>query len=253
VNEAGSAGEKANGIATTLPELALELALAPVQEGELFAAVEEEIADQFFPCLAIHLLGHDAEIETDVDEEGAERAMADLEGDLLGRGEAGEGEILGRSARAGGAFGGARLASGGEEAPGLKVAAPGGELGEPVFEGGGAEQAAGDAGEDQGDVAGAEDAGDEGEAGEDFGGSGVLLEGVGEVPAIGDECVEEADDLADARGLGPIGIGLEGSGRSGGGAGHGRIRAQNGNFVNSKLWTGKGVGDGGHNAAQDRP
>jgi hypothetical protein len=51
----------AEGIATTLPELAAELALAPVQENGEFAAVEEEIADQFFPCLAFHLLGHDTE------------------------------------------------------------------------------------------------------------------------------------------------------------------------------------------------
>ena len=104
----------------------------------------------------------------------------------------------------------------------MKIAATGGAPEEPGFERGGAEQTAGDAGEDQRDIAGVEDAGNEGEAGEDIGVGGVLLEGVGEVPAIGDERFEEAEDLADARGDGPIGIGLGGGGRSGGGVAHER-------------------------------
>jgi hypothetical protein len=86
--------EAADGTAGTLPELVDKLALASVQEGEEFAAVEEEIADQFVPGVAIHLLGDDAEIEADVDEDGADRAVTDLVGDFLGRGQAGE--IAGR-------------------------------------------------------------------------------------------------------------------------------------------------------------
>jgi len=223
-NEAGDAGETGDRIATTLPELALELGLASVEEREEFAAVEDEIADQFFPGVAVHLLGDDAEIEADIDQEGADRAVADVGSDLLRGGEAGEG--LEWSARL--AVGcGAGLARGGRaEVPRSKVAASGGAAEEPGFERGGAEQTTVDAGEDQGDIAGAEDAGDEGEAGEGFRVVGVLLEEVGEVPAVGDERADEAEELADARGHGPIGgIGVEEIGRGGEGVGHGWNRS----------------------------
>src|SRR5271170_5388405 len=46
--------------------------------------------------------------------------------------------------------------------------------------------------------------------------SGVLLQRVDEILAVGDERANEAEDLADARGHGPIGIGLEGFGLCGG-------------------------------------
>jgi len=53
--------------------------------------------------------------------------------------------------------------------------------------------------------------------------------------AVGDEGVEEAEDVADAagavaRGRSPIGIGLDGFGWGGGGVGHGRIQARNENL-----------------------
>jgi hypothetical protein len=68
LNEAGGAGEAADGIAGTLPEL----------------------VDQFLPGVTIHLLGHDAEIDADIDEDGADWAVTDLVGNFLGRGQAGE-------------------------------------------------------------------------------------------------------------------------------------------------------------------
>ena len=98
----------------------------------------------------------------------------------------------------------------------LQVLAAGGALAEPVFERGGAEQAACGAGEDQREIGGCEGGGDEGEAGEEMRGGAVLAQRVGEIPAVGDEGAEEAEDLADTRGHGPIGIGLEGFGRCGG-------------------------------------
>ncbi len=104
----------------------------------------------------------------------------------------------------------------------LQVLAAGGALAEPVFERGGAEQAAGDAGEDQREIGGGKSCDDEGEAGEEMRSGAVLAQRVGEVPAVGDEGAEEAKDLADARGHDPIGIGLEGFGRCGGGVEHER-------------------------------
>ena len=104
----------------------------------------------------------------------------------------------------------------------LQVLAAGGAPAEPGFERGGAEQTAGDAGEDQREIAGAEDCGDEGEAGEDMRVGGVLAQRVGEILAVGDERADEAEDLADARRHGPMGIGLDGCDRGGGGVEHER-------------------------------
>ncbi len=109
---------------------------------------------KFVPRHAIHLSRHDAEIEADVDEDGADRAAAVLGDDFLGRGQTGKGRILGRP----GGRGGVRLAFGGQaEGQRLEVPAAAGALAEPGFERGGAEQAACDAGEDQREIGGAED------------------------------------------------------------------------------------------------
>jgi len=94
--------------------------------------------------------------------------------------------------------------------------AAGSALAEPFFERSGAEQTAGDTGEDLREIGGGEGCGDEGEAGEDVRGGGVLLKRSGEILAVGDERADEAEDLADARGHGPIGIGLAGFDRGGG-------------------------------------
>ena len=97
-------------------------------------------------------------------------------GDLLDRGPVVR--IQDRWARL---SGGARLACGGlAEGAGLDVAASGSAVLEPLFERGGAEKAAGYAGEDQGDIPAAEDRGEEAEEGEEVRDGGVLVEGVGE-------------------------------------------------------------------------
>jgi len=163
----------------------------------------------------VHLPRYDAEIETDIDEDGADRAVTVVGGNLLERGLVVR--IQDRGARL---SGGARLACGGRaEGTGLDVAAAGGAVLEPLFERGGSEKAAGDAGENQGDVFAAEDGGEEAEEGEEVRDGGVLVEGFGEILAVGDERADDAEDLGDARGHGPMGV--VGFGRGGGGGGHG--------------------------------
>jgi hypothetical protein len=100
---------------------------------------------------------HDAEIAADVSDDGADRAAADLGGDLLGRGQADAG-VKGRAGGvggpSGGRSGGRRLSLGGSaRRRGLRVQS-GGIAGDPGFERLGAEQAPGDMREDQGDIAG---------------------------------------------------------------------------------------------------
>jgi hypothetical protein len=177
-------------------------------------------------------------LRADVDEDGADRTVTDLVGDFLGRGQAGE--VAGRSARLAGRLGCARLALRWRADAHRLLVAAGGAAEEPGFECRGAEQTAGEAGEDQGDVAGAEDAGDEGEAREDMRVCGVLLEGVGEVPAVGDQRAEEAEDLADASRLGPIGIGLARRDRCSGGGCHERNKnTEGGRWARKKSWSGE--------------
>jgi hypothetical protein len=100
---------------------------------------------------------HDAEIAADVSDDGADRAAADLGGDLLGRGQADagvKGLAGGVGGPSGGRSGGRRLSLGGSaRRRGLRVQS-GGIAGDPGFERLGAEQAPGDMREDQGDIAG---------------------------------------------------------------------------------------------------
>ena len=72
-------------------------------------------------------------------------------------------------------------------------------------------QAGGDAGEDDGEVGGAEGSGEQGESR----GGGALLDRGGEVPAVVDQLAEHAEDAADAAGhvrAGPGWIGVHGQG-----------------------------------------
>ena len=118
------------------------------------AVVIRDGAAQFLVRGRIHLGGHDAEIEADIDEDGADRTATVLGGDLLEGGRGVEGGSMSRVVQAGGRLlAGARLAwLARADAVGIEVLAASGELAEPLFEGGGAEQAAADAGEDQGEV-----------------------------------------------------------------------------------------------------
>ena len=93
----------------------------------------------------------------------------------------------------GGGSGGRRLAVGGSaRRRGLGVQ-PGGLADDPGFECLGTEQAAGDAREDQGDIAGAERV-------------GVAAERGGDLPAVVDEPADEAEEAAGAAGFGVGGL-----------------------------------------------
>src|SRR5271170_5951842 len=89
----------------------IEVAQAAYEKSANVAAVIDDGAAQFVLRGTIHLRGHDAEIEADIDEDGADRAAAVLRGDLLERGRAFEGGITSRVMQAGGRlFAGVRLA-----------------------------------------------------------------------------------------------------------------------------------------------
>jgi len=176
--------------------------LAPALEQEVVESVAVAVQDEGEAQLGlrrmIHLRGHDAEIEADVDQDGADRAAAVLGDDFLGRGQEVEVWILDQPPeRYEGRFGVALFAFCGL-ADGCRpeVPAAGVAPAEQRFEGCGAEQPAGDAGEDQREIGGAEDADDEGEAGEEMGVGGVLTQGVGESLAVCDERADQAEDLA---------------------------------------------------------
>ena len=111
----------------------------------------------------------------------------------------------------------------GSGSPEAGCLAAGGASAEPIFQRGGAEQAAYDAGDDQRDVSAAEDCGNEAEAGEEVRDAGVQVQGISEASAVDDTRVNDAEHLGDARGHGPIGMELDGCDRGGGG-GHGGIK-----------------------------
>ena len=145
----------------------------------------------------------DAEVAADVGDNSAHRAVTERGGDLLCRRDEGE---PGRSPA--GAFygwlGGAPRAIGRSAVESGRCNCPFRAADEPGFERVGQKQAAGDASEDQRDVAGAEIACD----GEQVCGGGALLQGVGEVLALVDELAEEAEQAA-----GPAGCRRVGGGR----------------------------------------
>ena len=214
--------------------------------------MEGDSEAKFVPGGGIHLLGHDAEIAADVEEDGADRTVSVLGDDfgvhlLLGRGRTVEGLIAGRPTRRDGPYGGVPLARGrapdgspAEPPPpsplpqgeGEKCAGRSEAVAEPGLERGDAEQAANDEDGDQRGIGGAEDAGGEGIPGEII---GVVFpaQGFDEVSTVGEESAKETEDVADARGVearghGPIGIGFDGCGRwCGCGVGHRRHIAQN--------------------------
>jgi len=165
----------------------------------------------------------------------------------LGRGQA----VIGRPARRDGPSGGVRLAT--TRSPVRRAAQPlppglgllrspspqaegertGEAAAEPGLERGEAEQTADDEDGDQHGMGGAEEARDEGVPG-DIGGVVFLAQWRNEVPAVDEEGAEEVEDLGEAsgveaRGYGPIGIGVCWSGWGDGGVGHESVRARNGN------------------------
>ena len=118
---------------------------------------------EFVPECAVEVAGRDAEIATDIDDDGTDRTAAHLGGDFLLGGEAGEPRVPGVDGGLGfggpgrGLLRGAWATCGGcAEGRWGEVLAACGALGQCGLEGGGAAQAVDDAGEDGGDVGGAE-------------------------------------------------------------------------------------------------
>ena len=177
----------------------------PVAVGVVF----QKDAFQFPPQ---RIRGEDAEGEADLGEDLTDRAIAELGGDFLrcGKGDGGVGvRVIARLGRGAGAA----FALGRRGLGGLFPLGPG----ERGVEGGGEAQAAGDAGEDEGDVLGGETHGDP----EDGHAGGPAGEVPGQVFGVGDEL---AEDVAQAgRAGGRVRLILAGIGRLGerGGAGRG--------------------------------
>jgi hypothetical protein len=217
------------------------------QERGGIAAVEGDGEAQFFPSRGIHQGGDDGEIEADIEEDGADRAVAVLGDDfrahlLLGRGLAVVGGVPGQPVRRECRFGGARAAwarpsplaaipqsrNPGQAAvvaarPPPPIPLPQGEgekwgattgeaAAEPGLERPGTEQTAENDDGDHRGIDGAEDGRKEGVPGEIIG-VVFLAQFLDEVAAVGEQGAEEVEDLAgadgvQASGLGAIGIGL---------------------------------------------
>ena len=169
-------------------------------EADVTAAVFVDGAVQFVPQ---RMARRDAEIAADIGEDGADRLTPDLGRDLLWGGQVGEagirvGGLLRLGAPRGRWLGLAREGAGRAGGwrgfrLGFGVEAGGG-AGDLFLEQTGAQQALGDAGEDQGEVAGAEGARDVG----GVVGDGALAERVGELLAVVDELADEREQTAGA-------------------------------------------------------
>ena len=159
------------------------------------AAMADDDQLQFPPQ---RMARHDAEVAADVGDDGADRAAADLDCDLLGVGRWARRDWVASvgwaGARAGGDGGGGSAWRRGRGGP------AGRRCGSAWLRAPGAEQAAGDAREDLGDVAGAERV-------------RVAAECGGELPAVVDELPDEGEEAAE-----PVGFG------GGGGLGRGHKR-----------------------------
>ena len=193
-------------------------------------AVEGDGAAKFVPGGGVHPGGDNAEIDADVEEDGADLAVAVLGCDLgvhllLGGGGV-EGVITGRPARWDGPpFSDPRPAWAGADRPvdpcrGLVLlhveGKEGSALAEPCPEGGEAEQAANHVNGGQRGIGGVEDPGEGGKPGEKLG-VVFLTQCPDEVPAVGEESLEEAENSGggggiEAGGHGPKGTGLDGRG-----------------------------------------
>jgi hypothetical protein len=122
----------------------------------------------------------DAEVPADIGDDGADGPTADFRGNPLRRGEVDEiGMFAGRRRGRGGARGAGGAGRGCALRPGFRVQAAGG-ADQSRFEGLGAKQAAGDVGDDQRNVGGAE----VGCIANDAAGGGVLVEGGGCIEAV---------------------------------------------------------------------
>ena len=208
------------------------------------AAIGDDGVAEFVPECPVELAGRDAEVAADIGDDGADRAATHLGGDFLFRGQAGEARVLGVVGGLGFGLGvrrcdlpsGARPAGGGlADGRRREVLAAGGALAKPGFQSRGAAQAIGDAGEDDGEIGGAEGSGEQGEA---WGGS-ALLNRAGELPAVVDQFADEAEDAAEGGGHGRVGpgrIGVRGWGGGWGGGGHERNKNTREEVLSRKIF-----------------
>jgi hypothetical protein len=187
------------------------------------AAIGDDGVAEFVPEGSIEQAGRDAEIMADVDDDGADRAATDFGSDFLFGGEARGARVLGVVGGLGFRLGvrwrdlpGGAGRAGGGYAEGCwgEVLAAVGAAAKRGFQGRGSAQAAGDAGENHGEVGGAEG------CGEAWGG-GALLDCAGEMLAEVDEFADEAEDAVEAAGYGWDGPGRIGVCDWGGGLGGG--------------------------------
>jgi hypothetical protein len=199
------------------------------QGGEV-AAVCDDGQGEFPPQ---RVARHNAEVATDVGDDGADRAAADLGCDVLGRGQTGE-TCVGCTGASVHGSGGARLARGWGARGGCCGLLADKAAGQSGFERGGAKQAAGNAREDFPDVDGAEVSRDVGKVG----GGGALLQRAGELPAVVDQRADEAEETPGAAGCVRAGgrpilvrIGAVGWNGGGGRGGHERDRSISGGLV----------------------
>jgi hypothetical protein len=129
----------------------------------------------------------DTEITADIGNDGADRSAANLGGNLLGCGQAGQ-RVSGFGGTGGGGSGARRWAGGRcawRRSPSVQL---GGVADDPGFEGLGPKQAADDTGEHQRDIAGASWV-------------RVVAERDGELPAVIDELANEGKEAAGAAGV----------------------------------------------------
>ena len=155
---------------------------------------------EFVPECPIEVAGRDAEVAADIDDDGADRAggapprrfpppWAGVRGAGPRVGSVGPGVR-----RCGLPCGAWRAHGGQADGRRREVLAARGAPAEPGFQGRGATQAIGDAGEDDGEIGGAEGPGEQGKAR----GGGALLDRAGELLAVVDQFADEAEDAAEA-------------------------------------------------------
>jgi hypothetical protein len=218
-------GDVVGGVRGELPQLRVW------QEAVQAAAIHDDGVAEFVPECPVEMAGHDAEVQADIGDDGADRTAADFGGDFSFGGEAREarvlggigGLVLGLCVRRRDLAFGARFACGRHaDGRGREVLAARGALAQLGLQGRGEAQAVGDAGEDDGEVGAADAFGEE----DDIRGGGALLDRGGKFLAEVDQPADDAEDAAEGGGHGwggPGWIGFDGRGRGVGGGGHERI------------------------------
>ena len=154
---------------------------------------------KFVPERPVAVAGSDAEVAADIDDDSADRAATHLGGDSFLGGQARQTSVLGGVGRQGVGWrdlpwGAWPVECGWAERGWCQVPAACGAPAKPGFQGRGAEQARGDAGEDDREIGGGEGSGEKGTAW----GADTLLNCGGELLAVIDQFAQDAEDATDA-------------------------------------------------------